>query len=120
MLGLPPEALTPLGALCLVLALPYLLIALGRLVTRKTVQDMIADHEREMAAVERDHEREIEAVQHDRDEWRAEGRIKDQHIAELQEQNVILLREISPLLAGFLEALRAAGVAPRGSDERAQ
>jgi hypothetical protein len=33
------------------------------------------------------HDREIERADHDAAEWRAEGRIKDQQIAELQTQN---------------------------------
>lgn len=62
--GLPLSILTPLGALCLVLAVPYLLIARGKLVPRSTLDDMV----------------------HDRDEWRGESRLKDAQLAEKDKQ----------------------------------
>lgn len=60
-------AMTPLGALVLVLAFPYLQMARGKLVPLSTV-------ERERA----DHIREKEDIQHDRDEWRATSRLTEQ------------------------------------------
>ena len=53
--GLPLSVLTPVGALCLVLALPYLQIARGKLVPRSSLDDVI----------------------HDRDEWRTAHRISE-------------------------------------------
>ena len=70
----------------------------GLLVPRKAVNDMIANHNRA-----------LDDVIHDRDEWRAEARLKDQQVAELGEQNTILLREIGPGMKDFMEALQRAG-----------
>lgn len=63
---IPFDALTPLGALCLVLALPYLQMARGKLHPQSTIDRMVADHTREM-----------EDISHDRDEWRAAHRISE-------------------------------------------
>ena len=103
--GVPLSALTPLGALCLVLAFPYLQIARGKLVPKSTLD-----------AMERDHVREVEILSHDRDEWRTEGRVKDQHIAELTDQNSIMLREIAPTMNSFLASLRTAAAEARLKD----
>lgn len=64
--GLPLAALTPLSALCLVLALPYLQMARGRLHPQSTIDRMQADHAREVAD-----------IVHDRNEWRAAHRISE-------------------------------------------
>ena len=64
--GLPLSVLTPVGALCLVLALPYLQIARGKLVPQATVDRMVTEHVRE-----------LEDRTHDRDEWRAAHRISE-------------------------------------------
>lgn len=53
--GIPLSALTPLGMLVLVLGLPYLQIARGKLVPRSTLDDVI----------------------HDRNEWRTAHRISE-------------------------------------------
>lgn len=78
--GIPLGALTPAA----LVGVGVLLIFTGLLVPRRTLRD----------------------VEHDRDEWRAEGRIKDQHIAELTEQNNILLREIGPTMTSFLNTFQ--------------
>ena len=57
--------------------------------------------------------RQYDDVIHDRDEWRAEGRLKDQLITELVEQNNILLRDIAPAMTAYMAALERAG--ERGS-----
>jgi hypothetical protein len=64
--GIPLGSLTPIGALCLVLALPYLQLARGKLHPQSTIDRMTADHAREMAD-----------ISHDRDEWRAAHRISE-------------------------------------------
>ena len=78
--GIPIGALTPVG----LVGVGVILIFTGLLVPRRNLRD----------------------VEHDRDEWRAEGRIKDQHIAELTEQNNILLREIGPTMTSFLRTFQ--------------
>lgn len=65
--GIPLPALTPLGLLCFVLALPYLQMARGRLHPQSTIDRMVAAHEREMRE-----------LSHDRDEWRAAHGISEQ------------------------------------------
>ena len=80
--GIPLSALTPIGALCLVLALPYLLIARGRLVPRSTLED----------------------AYHDRDEWRAAHRISEQARAESADQVGELL-EHARTTDAFIRAL---------------
>lgn len=53
--GVPLSAMTPIGMLVLVLGLPYLQMARGKLVPRSALDDVI----------------------HDRDEWRAAHRISE-------------------------------------------
>lgn len=64
--GIPLGSLTPIGALCLVLALPYLQLARGKLHPQSTIDRMTVDHAREMAD-----------ISHDRDEWRTAHRISE-------------------------------------------
>lgn len=73
--GLPISEMTPVGLLCLVLAAPYLFIAMGKLVPKSTVERESAGHTREMTD-----------LQHDRDEWRAAHRISEQARSELADQ----------------------------------
>lgn len=45
-----------------------------------------SSHTRELARAEADHVREVDRVEHDRTEWRAESRIKDAQMAEMNSQ----------------------------------
>lgn len=58
----------------------------------------------EFERMERDHLREVEDLAHDRDEWRAEGRLKDQQI---DEQGIQLrsLSEVGRTMQAVLQAL---------------
>lgn len=105
--GIPiPLAGGGLGAILLIVFFPYLQMARGKLVSRA-----------ELEAEERDHERQMQLAAHDRDEWRAESRLRDQHIVELTEQNTMLLREIAPTLNSFLASLRQAANEVKAGDE---
>lgn len=83
-LGIPASVLTPAG----LAALPYLLIAFGRLVPRRTLEDAI----------------------HDRDEWRAAHRISESARAELAGQVTELL-EHARTTDMFIRALPNAAAA---------
>lgn len=84
--GIPVGLLDGIGVVGVVL-LVGLGLAVGRLFTKRQYDD----------------------VAHDRDEWRTEARLKDQRIAELIEQNNILLRDIAPAMTDFMQALQRAG-----------
>jgi len=64
--AIPIGIATPLGAICIVLALPYLQMARGKLHPQSTIDRMVDDHVREVAD-----------IAHDRDEWRAAHRISE-------------------------------------------
>ncbi len=101
--GIPGGIFTPIGAICLVLALPYILIARGLLVPRKSVDDLVTSYDKQ-----------LENVTHDRDEWRAAHRISETARVEEREHNAALLADVVAPLKGFLEGFRQA--AARGGE----
>lgn len=80
--------------LCLFLIGFYRAMANGRLVTRRE-----ADGIEEAAA------RAVERAEHDRDEWRAEGRIKDAQLAE-KDQQLAHMAEVGQLVRDIMRALQ--------------
>lgn len=84
--SISPAFFEGVGIVAVVLGVGWL-IAIGRLSTRREVDD----------------------IRHDRDQWRTESRIKDQTIADLTEQNAEMLHAFGPTLTDFLEGLRRAG-----------
>lgn len=85
--GISVELLQGIGVVGLVV-LFWLMLATGRLFTRRQYDDVI----------------------HDRDEWRTEARLKDQAVSELSDQNRAMLNAFGPTLTDFLHSLRRAGV----------
>lgn len=84
--AVPPALLNGISVVAVVLLVGWL-VWTGRLVTRREADD----------------------IRHDRDEWRAEARLRDQTVADLMEQNSILLRDIGPAITSFMSALQNAG-----------
>lgn len=104
--GIPTGIINGIGVVGLIV-LFGLLLATSRLYTRGQVQEMVKGHEREVSGLE-----------HDKNEWRTEARLKDQTIAELNQQNQAMLNAFGPTLTDFLQSLRRAGVGTRkGSDD---
>lgn len=72
-----------------------LLVFVGKLVPKATVDRMIAEHQKQ-----------VEDIAHDRDEWRAAHRISEAGRQELRDHNVALTNDIAKPLTGFLQAFR--------------
>lgn len=113
--GIPVSLLDGVGVVAVVLLLG-LMIATGGLHTRGQVRRLEEAHARELQRLETQQQREVDDTNHDRDEWRAESRIKDQHIIELTEQNTALLETVGPTLTNFLEGMRQVAEQRRGGD----
>lgn len=62
------------------------------------------------------HDRELDRAQHDANEWRTEGRIKDEVIHTDLETIKTGVVESGQTLHNFLEALQKAGALKRGGD----
>lgn len=90
LVGIPVSVLAP-SALC---GLFVLLVFTGQLIPKRTHDEVV----------------------HDRNEWRAESRVKDQQVVELQEQNAKMLNAFGPTLTDFLRSLRRAGVEARDEE----
>lgn len=97
---LPAGLLDGLGTVAVVLAGAWFLFT-GRVVTRREVEQM-----------QRNHDRELDDIAHDRDEWRAESRIKDQQIAEKDEQ-LGHLEEVGRTVAQVMSGVQARVVPPK-------
>lgn len=89
-IGIPVSTLTPAG----LLAVLILLIGLGRLVPRRTMEDVI----------------------HDRDEWRAAHRISEQARVELAETVTEMLEQMRTTNA-LLQSLQRSGSSSTQRDE---
>ena len=95
--GIPLDALG-IGSgwllLCLFLIGFYRAMSNGRLITR-----------READGIEEAASQAVERAEHDRDEWRAEGRIKDAQIAE-KDQQLAHMAEVGQLVRDIMRALQ--------------
>ena len=80
--GLPIALLDGVGVIAVVL-LVFWMIATGRLITRREVED----------------------VKHDRDEWRAESRLKDAQIAE-KDRQLEHMGEVGRLVKDIMHSLQ--------------
>lgn len=100
------------------LVLLFFMLATGRLYTKGQVGRMQTAHDAELARLTRAQERELADVSHDRSEWRTEARLNQQTASELNQQNQAMLNAFGPTLTDFLQALRRAGVAAKGDEER--
>lgn len=89
-IGIPVSTLTPAG----LLAVLILLIGLGRLVPRRTMEDVL----------------------HDRDEWRAAHRISEQARVELAETVAEMLEQMRTTNA-LLQSLQRSGSSSAQRDE---
>lgn len=74
----------------------------GMLVTRREVDAMRAEHERQ-----------LEDISHDRDEWRAAHRISETARVEEREHNAALVQDIANPVKEFLVAFRQAAATRR-------
>ena len=83
--AVPTSVLNGVGVVGLVLIF-FWLLATGRLVTR----------------------REVDQIEHDRDEWRTAHRISEQARLEEREHNAALVHDIAEPVKGFLEGFRKA------------
>lgn len=82
--NVPPEVLDGLGVVAVVVLIGWLVVT-GRLVPRRTYDDKV----------------------HEANEWRTEARIKDQQIAELNEQKR-LLAEVGTTVEAIMRGLQHA------------
>lgn len=89
-----------------VIALGGWLIASGRLVTRRELDQMVEDHVRE-----------VTDIAHDRDEWRAAHRISETARVEEREHNAALIEDIAKPVKEFLAAFRNRAAARRDEDQ---
>lgn len=80
----------------------------GKLMTRLA-------HEEQMTVTRETYQRQVDEVTHDRGEWRAESRIKDSTIAELQDQQRGLLTSIATAVAAVMDAIKDNANETRGS-----
>jgi hypothetical protein len=87
------ETLPPVGILApsALAGLSVLLILTGRLVPRKTLED----------------------IEHDRDEWRTAHRISETARQEERDHNAALIRDVAEPIKGFLQGFRKEAAAAR-------
>lgn len=95
----PYSTMTPLGALVLVLALPYLQMARGKLHPQATMDRMVEEHNRQ-----------LDDAHHDRDEWRAAHRISET-ARQVHADQVDELLEHARTTDAFIRALPSASTA---------
>lgn len=101
MLDVPVGALTPIGALCLVLMYPYLQMARGKLHPQSTIERMVVEHQRT-----------VDDIAHDRDEWRAAHRISEtarQVHADQVDELLEKARTTEAFIRGVSEAVSSRG-----------
>lgn len=94
LLDIPPEALG-IGSGWMLTGLAVWMVLTGRLVPKSVVDRL-----------ERDHQREIDQSRHEANEWRTEGRIKDQQNAELTDSLRTLGNEMAPLVETTMRAIQ--------------
>lgn len=99
--GIPLAVFDGLGVVAVV-ALVGWLVWSGRLIPKAT-------HDAQVQSL---NDR-IDDEQHEKGEWRTEARLKDQTVAELNQQNQAMLNAFGPTLTEFLQSLRRAGVGAR-------
>lgn len=97
------EALTNgIGVIGVVLLI-FWMITTGRLVTRREVDRMVAEHARQIALLQN----RIADGDHEANEWRTEGRIKDTQIAEKDTQ-LRHLAEVGKSVESIMHVLQKA------------
>lgn len=81
----------------------WLLLVIG-LVTGRLIPKWA--HDERLNAIREVYQRQVDEIAHDRQEWRAESRIKDAVVSELQDSNRQLVNEVGGTVVEILNAVK--------------